>query len=676
MVPWQEKLRKGEKKSSVIMTAPTTQSRALVDGNGPDSPPVLFTKNNTSNFYDDADERCHNCHSTDLFTDWKQGDRICRSCGVVAEEKMRDDRPEWKDFNDAEDIVKRGCTSIGNSARSGLVPVDETKYLGGLQPTTLSKQPFGGPTGAKGGFGLARIQKRLRATNRKLDSLMERAHKRELNNAKLERKIRLKNGEKNSSGRELEYERYILQEEEDMNRKHEALYADKWSLDRAILLHGSAHDHHTCESFENEDQEDLRKRLDPTLKKAAKDLFTAYSMMTKAAQNLNLPDRLTNEIVHRLVRYVTRRDGFVVKGVSNRLSKTSGAQTSIEKKKATERLREYNKLRQIGSLNAALIYLTSKSMGYSRSIAQICQCFQYDLEWIKQKSAIKPKHCSRAMNEIKATFPEYASISPLLQSSSDAHNHHDSFSAVKFADHFLQPLQLPPVAEASIKTLLFHCREEQVQHGRNSGTKLPTLCAALTLFVCSTGSTMQRLAQQVQPQQEIQDHDEKRPANVNLEDSGKRRKLNSKQLMADLESFDSDSDSSAHLLQEANDDAPFDVFSHAPIVEDRSEKQEYEMRRMWDAWREQMPWSRSAIEIEQACAISRDKVSDFHESNLYPRREDLLNVLKERAEPNIKKEDGSSLSSSNEYNKVLQDTPLATTLLGYITTAAALMTCK
>ena len=113
-----------------------------------------------------------------------------------------------------------------------------------------------------------------------------------------------------------------------------------------------------------------------------------------------------------------------------------------------------------------------------------------------------------------------------------------------------------------------------------------------------------------------------------------------------------------------NDCHPFDVFSHAPIVEDQSKKQEYEMRRMWDMWREQMPWSRTAIEIEQKCGISRHTLLDFYKSHLFPKRETLLALLKDMA---------TSKANVNRNCTTLQETPLASTLLSHVLSAAGLM---
>ena len=90
--------------------------------------------------YNDNDEelqnkQCRHCHTPSLLLDWAQGDRVCTNCGIVDEQHIRDDRPEWREFDDADDLAK-GAPS---RARCGMVPVDETRFLGGLEPTTLSK---------------------------------------------------------------------------------------------------------------------------------------------------------------------------------------------------------------------------------------------------------------------------------------------------------------------------------------------------------------------------------------------------------------------------------------------------------------------------------------------------------------------------------------------------------
>jgi transcription initiation factor TFIIIB Brf1 subunit/transcription initiation factor TFIIB len=180
----------------------------------------------------DDERQCRSCHSLGLRTDWAQGDRICTNCGVVDEGHMLDDRPEWRDFHDDNDIVKRGNATAG--ARSGLVIVDESKWIGGMQPTML------GPIFGSSSTGQS-TRKRLVSLNRKIDRSMEKMHSRAVETAKLSSQIRKKrklNQEEEDHVRP-EFEQMVLQEEEDADRVKAALYAEKWSLDRAILLFGS-----------------------------------------------------------------------------------------------------------------------------------------------------------------------------------------------------------------------------------------------------------------------------------------------------------------------------------------------------------------------------------------------------------------------------------------------------
>mmetsp|Transcript_24153 Transcript_24153/g.42439 ORF Transcript_24153/g.42439 Transcript_24153/m.42439 type:complete len:697 (+) Transcript_24153:104-2194(+) len=658
----------------------TMNSRLVL--NRPESPPVAFNPRaharRSHRHLEEDEERCRNCHSVDLITDWPQGDRVCRGCGVVAEGHVMDDRPEWKDFNEAEDLAK-GAPS---KSRSGLVPVDESRYVGGLQPTALSKHAFGENSG---GYGMARIRKQLRATNKKLDRLMEKGHKQALQDAKLERKIILKKSAETdqTDGNPVrsEFDTIVLQEEEDAHRLHTALYADKWSLQRAILLYGNSDDH-SLQSInpaqDETDREELLSQLDGTLKKASQDLYTAYSMITRAAQKLHLPERVMNEVVHRLVRYAIRRDGFIVKGVSSRLSKDTNNESKQKRKDASERLREYNKMKQMGSLGAAILFLTARNLGWARTVVEICESFAPWAGNSNEKVFLKPKHCSRAVAEIKSFFPEYAR--PPVGSTAEGLGHGDgpqrssneSLSVSNFADHFTRKLQLPPVAEASTRVLLAHCRQEQVEFGQNSGTKMSTLCAAVVYFVCCMGSVMQKVARQVQLDNDGKDASPPPTSTKRnysnreqeYEPPPKKRRHSDRGTKSCMEPEHTDYDNS-----EKQDEEPFDVFTHSAIVEDRSQKLEYEMRRMWDAWAEQMPWSRSFAEIEQSCGVSRNTVMSLYKADLYPRRETLLGVLKDtvsKTEPNNRQ--AGKLSPSS-----LPNTPLASILLAHISTAGALM---
>jgi transcription initiation factor TFIIIB Brf1 subunit/transcription initiation factor TFIIB len=646
-------------------------------------------------FFNDDEERCRNCHSTDIRTDWQQGDRVCTNCGVVAEGCILDDRPEWKDFNDAEDIVK----GLPSKSRSGRVPVDESKYIGGLQPTILSKSAYGENGG---GYKLAKIRKQLKSTNNKLDHLMQKAHQKAVQDAMLERKLRLKqkrlNGLHHShhshdDGEQSlrpEFEHLILREEEEAHRMQAALYADKWSLDRALVLYGTSSDN---SERGGEDKKELLARMDSTLKKSSKELYTAYSMLTVAAQKLHLPERVMNEVVHQLVRYAARKDGFTVKGVSTQLSSKTGTDCKQTLKAATERLVDYNKTKQMSSLGAAILFLTARNLGWTRTVVEICECFQPPLDISNEKAFLKPKHCSKAMAEIKALFPEYGRPPAWKNTQAGASyqsDANDSQSTFNFADHFIRRLKLPPVAEASVRVLLVHCRQEQIKLGHNSGTKISTLCAAIAYFVCSLGSVMQRVAQQASLTNKSEESSTSSPRPYSRI-SRKRRRLEGRptpepssstatwtqQTIKDAAHLDTDARTES-FLEDKNDttadEEPFDAFKHSPIVENQSDTLEYEMRRMWDAWAEQMSWSRSLVEVEQSCGISKTVILNLYKSDLYTRREALLNVLKE----SVISGQTSIVGEGSERARysLLQDTPQATILLAHIGIAAALMNDK
>ncbi|VEU42582.1 unnamed protein product [Pseudo-nitzschia multistriata] len=698
---------------------------------------------------DPDEDRCAHCHSATIITDWKQGDRVCTTCGIVAEEKLMDDRPEWKNFSEAEDLVR----GLPSGARSGLVPVDETRYVGGLQPTVLSRDAFGANTG---GFKMARIRRQLKTTGRRVDHCMEKAHKRALQDARLERRVRLKREkERKASGgargeeaddagceihREArpEFDLVVLQEEEDMNRLQAAIYADKWSLDRAVFLWGDSEDQGHREAAmrdleAGESREDLLSRMDKGLREASKDLHASYAMVMQAARTLGLPTRVADESVHRLVRYASRRDGFLVKGVSSRLPKATGKEDKEERKLAAARLREYNKAKQISALGASVLFLTARSLGWTRTVLEICDCFRPSLEHSGERISIKAKHCFRAMNEIKTYFPEYTR-KPVAPSDEDPRSAggggegaSETASVSNFADHFVRNLQLPPVAEASVRALLVHCRHEQVQLGRNSGVKLATLCASVVYFVCTAGGTMQRIAQQQVRENAAGVSNPGPPSASTTEPPGSAKKdatrvqrepsaARVKPEKADgsnartdpgttttapardsatSSNSDSDEDSTADNNSSNNnnnnnnnsnndddddDDQPFDVFTHAPIpVEDhRAETLEYEMRRMWDAWAEQMPWSRSLLEIEQACGVTAGAVRNLYKSDLYPRRGSLLEVLNAAVlkPPETDSSTAAAASFAHGSDASLHQTPMASILLAHISTAGALMSNK
>ena len=716
----------------------------------------IFTNDNG-----DEQQACRHCGSVALRTDWAQGDRICTQCGVVDAEKLLETRAEWREF---EEDAGDGGPAV---ARCGMVPVDESKYLGGLQPTNLSKVPYGGHVvsncvggGANSALKLTMMRKRLQTTNRKLDALMGQRHARALENARISRAIRKRklaqaNNNSNVNPNETdqsdldsimttdddvrpEFESLLIQEEEDAHRMQATLNADKWSLRRAILLHGQH------ESFDGTDQDatqaerdDLQQRLDSKLRKASADLYVAYQMLVDSSRRLQLPDRVTHEATNMLCRYVAQRDGFHVKGVSSRLAVKKNNLSVVQRKRAADSLREHNKQKQMGSLCAALLLLTSRKLGWPRPLTEVCGSVQQISSThapnnpVSQSpysnsnndaSFIKAKHCSRAMTEIKAAFPDYARSIALsgttnMQHSLSSSVVDDPASTINFVDHAVRKLQLPPVAEASVRALVWHCRQEQSTVGQDSaatinsnGTKLSTLCASLAYFVCLSGSVMQRLASQAQTREQDTHSQQRKSAMIPLGTARSkieaRRKFNSmgpppnkkpKVASAVLKSSgDKQSPSPAFKIPsskvgvaakvdgENNDGEVFDVFSHEIGAELLAQKQEYEMRRVWDTWAEQTTWLRSLSDVEQSSGVSSSTILAHYKSNIYPRRQALLECLRDAVQDGtaVKVEESTSSSpdaaASNPAvlapTNVLTETPLASVLLSHVVAASPLLT--
>jgi hypothetical protein len=111
----------------------------------------------------------------------------------------------------------------------------------------------------------------------------------------------------------------------------------------------------------------------------------------------------------------------------------------------------------------------------------------------------------------------------------------------------------------------------------------------------------------------------------------------------------------------------FKVFSHSAVEDAISQKRQYEMRWIWDAWLEQMPWFHNVACIEQSCGVSRNAVLSFYKTRIFPQRHALLDVLQSSAT-------GSKHNDAND--SMLQDNPLASVLLKNIAAATLLLNSK
>ena len=599
--------------------------------------------------------RCRSCLSASLRVDWQAGDRVCTSCGLVDEEHLLDEGAEWRNFDEADDLVRNAHSGGAGGARCGMVATNEQRWLGGLQPTSLSKYIYGGPTRTSIG-----TRKKLVTANQRLDHIMEKRHKKDVKDAQLDVRIRKRKltkpvaGDDEEAAEELEplhpgSNNLLVHEDDDGLVNASALYSDKWSMQRAIRLFGQAHEVQSFSqgSFDKEEEmEALRKGMDEVLTNAARDLYAAYTALLKAAKKLELPDRVTNEALATLVKYAARRDGLSVRGVSSQLKQkkgksAKGAEMTAAEKCAMESLRNFNRLRQIGSLVAAIIFYTARNLSWPRALSQVCESVETPEELqdsrfldVGNGPFIKKKHCSKAMNEIKHLFPDFArtAVVPSAVTLDDA-------STESFVDHVTRKLRLPPVAEACIRAIVAHIKDGQessAESQSNRAKKRLVVCAASSYFVCQLGGVMQRLAQQASERNSSQSSP-----------SFKKRRLgpDSSEVVKDKQTEGVSKD-----IMDSDDDEDDDLIGG-------EEHRAYEQRRLWDAWKEQTNWSRSATEVEQVCGVPHSGMESFFKKSVYPKRGELLKLL------------STQIGGDSALGKV----PLASVLLPQVTIAEPLL---
>ena len=677
----------------------------------------------TDHYFDPSEPKhCRHCSSPSLVVDWAQGDRVCTTCGVVDEEHIRCDGPEWKDYANEDD----NGAMFSAAARTGLVPTDETKYLGGLQPTMLSRNPYGGSYGpgrsvnGETATTESRIRRKLHSTNRKLEKLMVEKHREQMEEARLARRVMARRRREASQARRMaaaaeaagleddfggaldddlaaigrEHLELAQQEEDAARIDGAAILADKWSLDRAILLHGT-HDeqrpedtsfhHPVMGQYQHRDIEEERKQLDKKLdanqRAASVDLYRASRILLFAARELELPDRAVNEATAMLCKYAAAKDGFKgVRGISSRTSATDGANKDDPKsssaKKRLAKQRDRNKARQMTALSSAFIYLSAKKLGHGRSLKDVCSSFlpEHDLYganhndkasvlYASGESVIKPKHCSRAMTEIKILFPEYvrsvaacqatndestaaggaansnsvASESSAAASLSTVFGHRSESEINNLVEGASRKLNLPPAAVTAIGRLSVHCFKEQVQMGHGSSTKPATLCAAMAHLACLAGSSMQNLAgQALAPAEEPQLKRKHVRATREVVRPAKKQRLKISDEPTDVGEGQNDTKKTPSSALSANEkeskpkkSMKFDMMSHDAIEMDGEvlTETEQETIKVWVVWYSQKSWGRDIGAIADSYSASQAAVTDYYKKHVHYRRKQLLELL-------------------------------------------------
>jgi transcription initiation factor TFIIIB Brf1 subunit/transcription initiation factor TFIIB len=600
---------------------------------------------------DDEDRPCRACQSTSLWTDWAQGDRVCTKCGVVDEARLLDDRPEWRDFNEADDLAK-GAASM---SRSGLVPTDESKYVGGLEPTRLSQHVYGAR--AMGGNKTSK----LIAAFWKQEKILEKRHKKELQAAKLSLSLKRKMeqvgeayecaNEEGESDVYPEYEQLVRQEESELQMRQSALYADKWSLDRALRLYTPHSSDVRGKDAENDEGVDA---LDATLKKASLELYRAHCILESTARALKLESNVMNEATHLLCRYSIHNDGLSVKGLQG--CKPVG--------KMQKKTRELQSIQQYGALCAAVIVLTTRHVGCPRTIGEVCESMvlPVDEHMPVVEMSVSKKNCNRAMQVLKDLFEDIkaSSLTSILPAAPVAGKAASRDGAAvtrstlqigQLVDHHLRKLELPPVAVGSVQVLMMHWVN------REASCNLPLVCSALAYLVAQTGAAMQRLAAQSFEGQSGGSADRyARPS--------KRRRVGESNNKKNATSVATTEQKDLEQEGSVSPNSTVEDVLEKDVDEIKREQRAYEMRRVWDAWQEQTPWQRSLADIERECGLSRSKVSVFYDEQVYPHRVLLLQTLKDAC---------TEQADSTDEAVGLQRTPLANVLLPHISIAADLL---
>jgi hypothetical protein len=572
---------------------------------------VLTTHPVTAHAHGPQERRCRSCYSTALHVDAPAGDRVCTNCGVVDEQHLLDETPEWRDHDKVNPDEAPGAAT-----RCGLIANNEDKWIGGLQPTTLSSYIYGGPTPES-----SRLRKTLIKMNQRLDKQVEKRHKKAWDDARLGQRIRKRQraqgvvGEDDSSsGARPEFEEMLIHEEDNALAATAALYADKWNLARCLVLFGQP-DEQPLEQPEN--VEDLRRRLDSTLVAASQQLYRAHSILIQTGRNLKLSDRVLNEAASHLSGYATKRDSLAVRGVSSQLKRNPHKKVSeVCHKQAREALRDYNQVKQYSALATALLFYTARRLGHPRPLADVCRAIPTNVVQTtpflecEQQPLLKLKHCSRAMAEVKQIFPDLTTHVHGGGPTTTQSARMDAGAVQNFVAHATRSLQLPPVAEASL----------QVLAGLELPEKMATRTASLAYFVGAVGRTMQRLAAQSTPR--------KRPRQSPFTAAPGAKSV--------IPSF-VEPDTVGSLRMDVDEDA---------------EQLAYEMQRVWSVWKDQTPWWRPLAEIAQATQVPPAKILSDYRQHVFPQRQALLQALS--CAP-------------------LEQTPLSSVLLPHIALAAPLL---
>ncbi|KAL7482713.1 hypothetical protein ACHAW6_008376 [Cyclotella cf. meneghiniana] len=387
---------------------------------------------------DDAPACCPHCHAPGIHIDARSGDTLCTTCGIVLSSHLLDCTPEWRDYDNddpASSLAKQRCGA----------PVDEGQWRGGLMPTTLGKVPYIRTGNSEESRRLGGLRKRLMKTNALIEQMMERQWKEQYDEVALERKVREARRERGEAVESDlvqgtvchgDYEELMARDRTLDKQVMTPLRDRKWVITDAILLHGSFEEVQSHISKEEgwtpdtleKERSTLTKSLDATSRSTAAKLYVAFALLSRASRKLELDGRILTEMSKWLMEYAKKRE-LRVKGISkegncgtNIRGGNEGFTLSLIEQ---EEIIAFNKtsaaswsnidlhrLRQYASLSAAIAYLAAKRNGKGRTLAEVCAAFgsfRISPSMVGggggQEPLVRPKYCSKAMQELRAVLP-------------------------------------------------------------------------------------------------------------------------------------------------------------------------------------------------------------------------------------------------------------------------------
>lgn len=506
------------------------------------------------------------------------------------------------------------------------MPTDESRYVGGLQPTGMSKMPFGGR--CQFDEKTRKIEKRLVRTHLRISQMIVAQQTQQSQDASQARKILRRRNSRPLDPATIQE----LQDTVDIVPSASSLHQQKWSFARAKLLYGPVDQNQYQHEHE---RKTLWRDLDPSQRTAAKDVYRAYTILEAALQKMSLRHHM-NECVQLLFRYAQHQDGFRLKGVvrrkSNKASPPPPEETSF---------RDLQKTQQIIAICGAAVFVISKKHQQGYGLTDTCAFFhEHHVNF-----TLRPKHVSKAVAEFK---------SMALLSTTDSNNNttppSPSFESARLVPTLGSALGLPAAAVGAVHVLALNCDQDQFRDGLGSGTKPSTVCAAVAWLVCRAGGIMQRLAKQAVADYENtidsgsgttvgQPKRKSSGSTCGSSTSSKKRRREHQhetttdppapdQIPSDTVIKQEDDEQFVSPPVVSHDD--FDALSDAPLTNITNEQ--HEVFQGWFSWCNQSDWSRDLDQIQTASGHggpSKATILDYYKAYLHPRRTALLQKVQE-----------------------------------------------